>query len=394
VTTSAAERRRWRGTAAIAGVGYTELSKNSGTTTANLAVRAIVAAVRDAGLALSDIDGIATHHVGDCVYLGDIVAMLGLREVTWFHDEFGGGGKAPAVVGQAALACASGAARHVVVYRALNGRSGMRMGGSGSDRPITSTELQYQRPYGILAPAQNYAMAAQQHMSRYGTTSEHLGAVAVQQRDNAALNPRALLRTPITLADYFASRMITEPFRLLDCCLETDGACAIVVTTAERANDLRQPLVGIRGWAWAIGANDFSNSDGDLTRTPAGIVARDLWSMAGVGPEDVDVAELYDAFSFSVLVQLEDYGFCAKGDAGPMVASGATARGGSLPVNTHGGFLSEGYVHGLNHICEAVAQLRGQAGPRQVEGASVALSTAQPGYLNGMTSAVLLAGAS
>lgn len=376
--------------AAIAGVGSTELSKNSGTTTANLAVRAIVSAVRDAGLELSDIDGIATHHVGDCVYMGDIAAMLGLRDVTWFHDEFGGGGKAPAIVGQAALACASGAARHIVVYRALNGRSGVRMGGSDSDRPITSTELQYQRPYGMLAPAQNYAMAARAHMSRYGTTPAQLGTVAVVQRANAALNPRALIQKPITLDDYFASRMITEPFRLFDCCLETDGACAVVITTAERAADLRQPPVSIRGCAWAIGANDFSNSDGDLTHTPARIVARKLWPMAGVGPGDVDVAELYDAFSFSVLVQLEDYGFCEKGEAGPMVESGATARDGALPVNTHGGFLSEGYVHGLNHICEAVTQLRGQAGPRQIEGASVALSTAQPGYINGMTSAVVL----
>ncbi|WP_348983372.1 acetyl-CoA acetyltransferase [Rhodococcus sp. DMU1] len=344
----------------------------------------------DAGLSLKDIDGIATHHVNDCVAMADIAALLGLKNVRWFHDEFGGGGKAPAIVAQAGLACASGAARNIVVYRALNGRSGVRMGGSGGDRTIQSEELQYQRPYGMIAPAQNYALAAQQHMSRFGTTPTQLGTIAVQQRENAVLNPRALMQDPITIDDYFNSRIITEPFRLFDCCLETDGACAVVITTSEHARSLRQPPVNIRGWAWAIGANDFSNTLGDLTQSPARIVAESLWPTAGLGPTDVDVAQLYDAFTYSVLVQLEDYGFCAKGDAGPMVESGATRRDGSLPVNTHGGFLSEGYIHGLNHICEAVAQLRGQAGERQIDGAAVALSTGGPGYINGISSAIVL----
>jgi acetyl-CoA acetyltransferase len=260
------------------------------------------------------------------------------------------------------------------------------------DRPIRSADLEFQRPYGMIAPAQNYALGARMHMNRYGTTAEQLGAVAVTQRAHAVHNPRALMRTPIDLDDYLGSRWITEPLRLLDCCLETDGACALVVTSADRAADLRRPVVTLTGWAWGIGMNDFSNSDADLTTTPARLVARQLFERTGLGPTDIDVAELYDAFSISVLLQLEDYGFCQRGEAGPFVASGATGLGGSIPVNTHGGFLSEGYIHGLNHVCEAVAQLRGEAGERQVPAARVALSTAQPGYINGVSSALLLTG--
>jgi acetyl-CoA acetyltransferase len=172
--------------------------------------------------------------------------------------------------------------------------------------------------------------------------------------------------------------------------LETDGACAVVLTTTERARDMPQPVVVLSGWAWAIGPNGFWAGASHLDQTAGALVAPRLYSMAGVGPRDIDVAELYDAFSISVLLQLEDYGFCAKGESGPLVSSGATARGGALPVNTHGGFLSEGYVHGLNHLCEAVEQLRGVAGPRQVPSCEVALSTSQPGYISGMSSAAIL----
>src|SRR5581483_7789615 len=289
-----------RDTTAIAGIGYTELSKDSGRSTRTLVCQAIRSAIADAGLTVADIDGIATHQVNDCAPLGDVVAELGLRNLTWFAEELGGGGKAPAVVAQAALAVAAGAARCVVVFRAPNGRTGLRMGGSGVDRPIRSADLEFQRPYGMIAPAQNYALGARMHMNRYGTTAEQLGAVAVTQRAHAVHNPRALMRTPIDLDDYLGSRWITEPLRLLDCCLETDGACALVVTSADRAADLRRPVVTLTGWAWGIGMNDFSNSDADLTTTPARLVARQLFERTGLGPTDIDVAELYDAFSISV----------------------------------------------------------------------------------------------
>ncbi len=376
-----------RDRAAIAGIGYTEFSKNSGVSTLELGLRAVTAALEDAGLPVSEVDGLATHRVGDSAMPATLAASLGIDDLKFFVDVFGGGSASHSIVGQAALAVASGVANTVVCYRALNARSEFRMGGSGRPAP-DQAEFQYQVPYGYLAPPQQFAMAARAHMLQYGTTQEQLGQIAVQQRAQAVDNERALMRKPITLDDYMASRWVVEPFRLFDCCLETDGAVALVVTTPERARDLRKPPVWISAAAWGSGQTLYS--DPIATETAAARMAPRLFEMAGVGPADIDVAELYDCFTYSVVVQLEDYGFCAKGDGGPFAASGALARGGALPVNTHGGFLSEGYVHGLNHVCEAVSQLRGEAGSRQVEGAEVALSTSQPGYISGNTSALIL----
>jgi len=376
-----------RDRAAIAGIGYTEFSKDSGVSTLTLGLRAIVAALEDAGLPVSEVDGLATHRVGDSAQPATLAACLGLDDLKFFLDAFGGGSASHAIVGQAALAVASGVADTVVCYRALNARSEFRMG--GTDRPPPDqAEFQYQVPYGYLAPSQQFAMAARAHMLQYGTTHEQLGQIAVQQRANAVDNERALMRKPITLDDYLASRWVVEPFRLYDCCLETDGAVALVVTTPERARDLRRPPVWISAAAWGAGQTLYSNPI--ATQTAAARMAPRLFEMAGVGPADIDVAELYDCFTYSVVVQLEDYGFCSKGEGGPFAASGALTRDGALPVNTHGGFLSEGYVHGLNHVCEAVSQLRGEAGPRQVKGAEVALSTSQPGFVSGNTSALIL----
>jgi acetyl-CoA acetyltransferase len=372
---------------AIAGVGYTPFSKNSGVSTLTLAIDAILAALDDAGLTVDDVDALATHRVGDSTPPWVVAPALGVPEVTWYLDQFGGGSVSHSVVAQAAMAVAAGMARTVVCYRAINARSEFRMGGTGRG-PAPLFDVQYQAPYGYFAPPQQFAMAARTHMLRYGTTHEQLGAVAVRQRASAVKNPRALKRDPITLDDYLTSRWIAEPLRLLDCCLETDGACAVVVTSAERARDLRQPAIRIAGAAWGGGDSFFSGTgplDTDLTVTEAARIAPRLYAMAGVGPSDIDVAELYDCFTYSVIVQLEDYGFCAKGEGGLFAESGE-----GPPVNTHGGFLSEGYVHGINHITEAVSQLRGQAGDRQVPGARVALSTAQPGYVLAGTSALIL----
>lgn len=371
----------------IAGIGYTPFTKDSGVSTLTLACRAILAALDDAGLTPDDVDGLATHRVGDSVAPSVVGPALGLYDPSWYLDQFGGGSVSHAVVAQAALAVAAGMAETVVCYRAINARSEFRMGGTGRALPV-SPEIQYQAPYGYVAPAQQYAMYARAHMLKYGTKAEHFGQLAVTQRANAVRNPRALMRTPITLDDYLASRWIAEPFRLLDCCLETDGACALVVTAAGR--ELRRPPVLISGAAWGGGDSFLSGGRADPTVTAAAALAPRLYGRAGIGPDEVDVAELYDCFTYSVIVQLEDYGFCPKGEGGPYVASGATALGGALPVNTHGGFLSEGYVHGINHIAEAVSQLRGDAGGRQVAGAEVALSTAQPGYILPATSALLL----
>ncbi|WP_223167607.1 thiolase C-terminal domain-containing protein [Nonomuraea sp. SYSU D8015] len=377
----------FRDATAIAGVGYTPFTRDSGVSTLTLACRAVLAALDDAGLTADDVDGLATHRVGDSAPPTLVGPALGLTDLSWHLDQFGGGSVSHAVVGQAALAVAAGLAETVVCYRAINARSEFRMGGTGRGVPA-SPEVQYQAPYGYVAPPQQYAMYARAHMLKYGTKAEHFGQLAVTQRANAAKNPRALMRTPITLDDYLASRWIAEPFRLLDCCLETDGACAVVVTTAERARSLHRPPVLISAAAWGGGTSHLSCEDPAVTA--AAELAPRLYAQAGLGPGDVDVAEIYDCFTYSVIVQLEDYGFCAKGEGGPYVASGATALDGPLPVNTHGGFLSEGYVHGVNHIAEAVSQLRGDAGDRQVPGAEVALSTAQPGYILPATSALIL----
>ncbi|WP_181781488.1 thiolase C-terminal domain-containing protein [Pseudonocardia pini] len=378
--------RALRGAAAVAGIGWTPFRKASGVSPLALAVRAVRAALDDAGLDPAEVDGLGTHHLGDTAQVHEVAKALGLDGVGWFSEEYGGGNRFPALLGDAALAVASGVARHVVLYRALNGRSGVRMG--GATRPMPGPDLQWQQPYGVLTPAHNYGFAARAHMQAYGTTSAQLGAVAVAQRCAAVLNERAMMRTPLTLDDYLEAPEIVDPFRLYDYCLETDAGCAVLVTTTERARDLRRRPVTIEGWAAQLGRDDLTKPD--LTTSTAATIAPRLYALAGRGPDDVDVAELYDAFTFTVLVQVEDYGFCAKGEGGPFVESGATALGGRIPVNTHGGFLSEGYVHGINHVCEAVSQLRGDAGARQVPGAETALVSAQPGYLTGGTSAVLL----
>lgn len=374
---------------AIAGIGCTEFSRDSGVSTLTLGTRAIMAALEDAGLPPDQLDGVATYRVGDSVLPAVLAQTLGIQDLRYYVDQFGGGSVSHSVVGQAALAVDAGIADYVVCYRALNARSEFRMGGTG--RPLVdAVETQYQAPFGYFTPPQQYAMAARAHMERYGTTTAQFGAVAVAQRAFAEKNERALLRMPMTLADHSASRVVVDPFRLFDCCLETDGAVAVLVTSAERARDLKQTPVLISGVSWGSGHTLYSNEQPDPTRTAAADMAPRLFDMAGIRPEEIDVAEIYDCFTYSVLVQLEDYGFCEKGEAGAFVESGATSLGGALPTNTHGGFLSEGYVHGFNHIYEAVSQLRGHAGARQVEGAEVALSTGQAGYISGNSSALIL----
>jgi acetyl-CoA acetyltransferase len=378
-----------RDRAAIVGLGWTEFSKNSGVSTLTLALRAIRAALDDAGLRHTDLDGVACHRVGDSVQAVLVAHSLGITDLRYHLDLFAGGSGSASVIGAAAMAVATGMAECVVCWRALNARSEFRMGGTGRSAPDTS-EFQYQTPYGYGTPPQQFAMVARAYMDAYGVAAEDLGRVAITQRAHAVLNERAMMRRPLTMEDYLASRWIVEPFRLFDCCLETDAAVALIVTTPERARDLRQPPVLVSGATFGAGHTLYSNRRGDLTRSAAADMAPRLFAMAGLGPQDLDVAELYDAFTPLVLMQLEDYGFCKKGEAAGLVAGGATALGGRLPVNTHGGHLSEGYIHGLNHVAEAVAQLRGTCGPRQVPDAEVALSTAQPGYVAGSTSAVIL----
>ncbi len=364
---------------AVAGIGCTAYSTASGTSVLNLALEACRNATADAGMEMAEIDGVVSFHFGDSVPSMAVATGLGLPAARYAVEFSSGGNAAALIIQTAAAAIEAGLATNVLCYRAMNGRSGFRLGGG---RELASRGItQYTAPFGWITYPQAMAMWCRRHMIEYGTTSEQLGAVAVACRRNAAKNPRAMMREPITLADHQASRMIVEPFHLLDICLETDGACAVLVTSAERARDLRQPPVYVMGAAYG-GGPDQGDDLFDAIRWPdhshnySRYIADDLWRGAGIGPADVDVAELYDCFTYSVIMQLEGFGFCAPGEGGGFVEDGGIDGDGGLPVNTHGGLLSEGYIHGLNHVFEAVEQLRGDAGERQVEDAEIALTTA------------------
>jgi acetyl-CoA acetyltransferase len=388
------ERKFPRGQAAIAGIGCTEFSRNSGVSTFTLAARAVKAAVKDAGLQVRDIDGLATFGVNDSISPNVLAQSLGIQSMRYYVDQWLGGSVSLSVLGQASLAVSAGVADCVVCYRALNGRSEIRMSGSSASRLRPPWDMQFKVTAGYMAPSQEIAMAARAHMLRYGTSAEDLGRIAILSRRNASDNERAMMREPITMDDYLASRWIVEPFRKFDCCLETDGAVAVVVVSAERARDLPHRPVLIQGAAWGGGVNIVNNGYTDLAESPAKLIAPRLYDAAGIGPTDIDFAELYDCFTYTALSQIEGYGFAEPGGVPAMLADGAFDRGtGSLPVNTHGGLLSEGYIHGMNHVFEAVQQIRGEAAHRQVARHDVALVTGQLGYLSGYSSAVVLAGA-
>ena len=383
-----------RSQAAIAGIGCTEFSRDSGVSVFTLATRAIKAAVEDAGLRLRDIDGLATFGANDSVAPNVLAQALGMQSMSWYLDQFYGGSVSMSVVGQAALAVSAGVAECVVCYRALNGRSEMRLNGSAMSLARPPWDMAAKLPAGIIAPAQEIALAARSHMERFGTTSEDLGRIAILSRRHAVDNERAMMRQPMTMDDYLASRWIVDPFRKFDCCLETDGAVAVVVVGTERAKDLPHRPVTIRGAAWGGGVNVVNNGHREWSDSPANFIAPRLYAAAGLAPGDIDFAELYDCFTYTVLSQIEGYGFAEPGGVPDMLTDGRFDRhGGSLPVNTHGGLMSEGYLHGMNHVYEAVQQIRGDAGDRQVARHDIALVTGQLGYVSGYSSAAVLVGA-
>jgi acetyl-CoA acetyltransferase len=383
-----------RNQAAIAGIGATEFSKDSGVSVFSLAARAVKAAVADAGLEPKDIDGLATFGPNDSVAPNLLAPALGIKSLSWYVDQFLGGSVSMSILGQAALAVSAGVAECVVCYRALNGRSGARMNGSGAFVQRPPWDMQFKASTGYIVPAQEIAMAARAHMLRYGTTSEDLGRLAILCRNNAIDNERAMMRKPLTMEDYLDSRWIVEPFRLFDCCLETDGAVAVAVVSADRAKDLPHRPVMVRGAAWGGGVNLINNGHTDLADSPATLIADRLYGAAGVGPSDIDFAELYDCFTYTLLSQIEGYSLCDAGEVPARLVEGSFSRdGGSLPINTAGGLLSEGYLHGMNHVFEAVEQIRGSAGPRQIDRHDTALVTGQLGYVSGYSSALILEGA-
>ncbi|WP_030685532.1 lipid-transfer protein [Streptomyces globisporus] len=366
------------GRAAVVGIGATEFSKDSGRSELSLAVEAVRAALDDAGLTPADVDGLVTFTMDTNPEI-TVAQASGIGELSFFSRVHYGGGAACATVQQAALAVAAGIAEVVVCYRAFNERSGRRFG-SGVQRREPSAEgaaLGWQLPFGLLTPASWVAMAAQRYLHAYGLTPDAFGHVAVTDRRHAARNPAAYFHgKPITLADHAASRWIVEPLRLLDCCQETDGGQAIVVTSVERARDLPRPPAVVLAAAQGAGRKQEAMTSfyrDDLTGLPEmGVVARQLWRTSGLAPSDIDVGILYDHFTPFVLMQLEEFGFCGPGEAADFVAADV------LPLNTHGGQLGEAYLHGMNGIAEAVRQIRGTS-VNQMPGAARTLVTAGTG---------------
>jgi acetyl-CoA acetyltransferase len=349
------------------------------TSALGLQLQAAVRAVEDAGLTNRQIDGLMPFpHLGTAEEFAVNLGIENLRYAATVHM----GGAAPVASLQgAAMAVVAGVANYVLIPAGWNSYSGRRaretVASDVSAMPGGAIARDYYIPYGLTAPAQWYALIARRHLHEFGTKPEQLGAIALAMRKHAQLNPQAVMcGRPMTIEDYLASPMIADPYRLLDCCLETDGAAAVVVTTLERARDLKRKPVSIMAVAEGhpYPADDITNRK-DIFTTGLSFAAPKAFATAGVSPQDIDFAEIYDCFTFEVLQQIEEAGFCKRGEGGAFVEGGRIELGGELPVNTHGGLLSEAHVLGMNHIVEAVHQLRGEAGERQVKDAEIGVVT-------------------
>ena len=379
------------GKAAIAGIGQTEFSKASGRTELQLACEAVKSALDDAGLKPRDVDGMVTFTIDSSEEI-EVARSVGISNLTFFTRVPHGGGAAAGTVMQAAMAVATGAADVIVCYRAFNERSGFRFGGSGREMTSMPLWLAPYVPFGLMTPAAWVALHAQRYMSTYAVTNEDFGKIAVVDRAHAARNPAAwFYQRPITLADHQASRWVVEPvLRLLDCCQESDGGIALVVTTVERARDLAQrPAVITAAAQGAAHDGEVMTSyyREDITGLPEmGVVAKKLWADSGLTPSDIQTAFLYDHFTPFVFVQLEELGFCKRGEAKHFATIENLSLGGKLPINTNGGLLGEAYIHGMNGISEGVRQIRGTS-CNQVDNVEHVLVTSGTGV---PTSALIL----
>lgn len=385
------------GSAAIVGIGATEFSKASGRSELQLACEAVSAALDDAGIAPAEVDGMVTF-TAETSSENHVARNVGIGDLSYFSRVGHGGGAAAGTVAHAAAAIHSGLAEVVVCWRAFNERSGERYGLGQAGRPMDTNAdraaYSWMTPYGLSTPAQWVAMFARRYMHEYGATSEDFGRIAVIDRKHAATNPKAWFHgRPITLAEHQASRWIAEPLHLLDCCQETDGGQAMVVVSAARARGLAQRP------AWVVGAAQGQAADQHMMTSyyrpqisglpEMGVVARQLWAQSGLGPADMQAAVLYDHFTPFVLPQLEELGFCGRGEARDFIADGHLELGGTLPLNTHGGQLGEAYLHGMNGIAEAVRLVRGSSvnQPGEVSNVVVTAGTGVP------TSGLVLSGA-
>lgn len=366
-----------RDKACVTGIGETVYVRGSTKTAFELQMEASLKAIRDAGLDPRQIDGVIPIGIVSGT-AEDFIDNFGITDLR-FSALVPHGGASPAMALQAAAAAvAAGVCNHVLIAfgRNVTGAATTKAGARIHTMPQFHYVTEFEYPLGNVAPAQIYAPMARRHMELYGTKVEHFGEVAVAHRQHALLNDNAVMKKPITLEDHANSRMISDPFRLLDCSLESDGGAACIVSSAERAADMRHRRVFISGVA-----EGHPDQPGSITQRPdmtsLGIAkaAERAFRMAGVTHADIDVAEIYDCFTYAVIRQLEDMGFCKKGEGGPFVEGGRLRLGGALPTNTHGGLLSQAHVWGLNHIVELVRQLRGDAGRAQVQDAQVGLVT-------------------
>lgn len=380
-----AMNRGLRGQAAIVGAALAGLGETPGRSSEEIAVEASVKALAEAGLTTRHVDAVFGSLPGNANPLSAllIAEMLGIQPKFSDNNRTGGSTFLSYTL-LAAMALKEGLCETALIFYGSNQRT-------ASGKLISSVKpFAYEAPYAPIFPATSYALAASRHMHEYGTTREQLAAVAVAARAWANLNPEAFMRGPLSVADVLASRMVSSPLTVRDCCLVTDGGAALVMTTAARARDLPKKPVYLLGAAAATTHMNIVAMP-DLTQSAAIDSGRRAFEMAGLAPRDIDVVELYDAFTINTILFLEDLGFCKKGEGGAFVASGAIAPGGAMPVNTNGGGLSCVHpgMYGMFTLVEAVQQLRGEAGARQVAGAALALCHGNGGVLSSQVSNIL-----
>jgi acetyl-CoA acetyltransferase len=363
-------------TVAIAGIGATRPVRRSPKGLRELVVEAIEAALADAGLAPSDVDGVVSDGfvMPSTVPRDWVAAQFGFARDYDGGMSFGGAASASAPI-HAQLAISSGMARTLVYYFGVDW--GTRASGPYGFHDLYAAKLAFEKPYGFTGQPQYFALWARRYMHEYGLTERDLATIAVTQRQSALLNPLSQATKPMSFDDYFAARVVSDPLRVPDCCLITDGACAFVMTSLERARDLARPPVRVLGAGFGsepITGDDVFTQDPGATRIPgARIATGKALRQAGITLADVDFAEVYDCFTLSCLMQIEEIGFCKRGEGAAFIREKGIGIGGGLPVNTHGGLLSHSYLLGVEHVVEAVRQLRGEAGPAQVEGAEIGL---------------------
>ena len=378
-----------RGQVAIAGVGHAGLGEAHGHTEMEVLAQAAARAVADAGLNMRDIDGLATCSSSATMWSMPVAEYLGLKP-RYIEATMLGGSSFVSHLLPSVMALVSGQCNAVLVCYGSTQKTAVFGRKEGVKARTLLDPQPFEYPYSPLSPVTSYALAAARHMHQYGTTREQLAEVAVAARAWARLNPEAAMRDPLSIADVLASRPVSDPLTVRDCCLVSDGGGAYVMVRADRARQLKQPPVYVLGSATAVWNRQISSME-DLTVTAAAESGKRALAMAGLTVADVDVAELYDAFTINTLLFLEDLGFCKKGEGGAFVQGGAIAPGGRLPVNTNGGGLSCVHpgMYGIFLVIEAVRQLRAQAGERQVQGADIALVHGNGGTLSSQSTAIL-----